>query len=268
VLPDGTDVVDALHFSRAAAQLSMGFYYVWDWRGAPDFEWLEARNEWASACRWYLKRYSREGCDSPFLVEEYTRAAVVEGRAISQELTNALRAWDRQRHKPAPPVRAVWLDYGPIAWAVKWARDRKAAFLWYSSRAVGEQLALFGMPVFGADQGTPAFKEHPVCALSTAVFHKGKNFQAWSDQLVLEVPRSATIWEQLLGRTHRQGQRADEVRCDIALHTWPAQQGVAAAVAKARYIQAATGQPQRLVFADKIGITDLLTEAQNPYLVT
>lgn len=246
-LPDGTELVDAVHYHRAMQQLSMGFYYVWDWESEPDVEWLAARKAWWGACRGYLRDSAREGVDSPFLVEEYVRR---EGRP--KGLVDALAAWDAQRHKPPPPTRAVWIDYGPVMRAVEWALARPRCFLWWRSRAVGELLGELGIPKFGEGDGTPDPRKHPRAALSIAVHHKGRNYQAWDDQLVLEVPSSGAWWEQLLGRTHRYGQTSPEVRCSVFQRTWPQRNAFETALDRAQYIQDTTGQPQKLLVGKKV----------------
>jgi hypothetical protein len=245
MLPDGEEVVDALHFSRALSQLSCGFYYVWDWpEGEEDEEWIDARRGWWGACRQYLKRYAREGCDSPFLLEEYVRAS-----HRPHDLYQALMAWDEQRGKDPPPTRAVWLDPTPVLHAVEWALKRERAFIWYHSRAVGDMLEAMGVPTFRDGGETPDPEKTPVCALSINVFNKGRNFQAWDDQLIMEPMASAATWEQLLGRTHRQGQESKVVRASIYQHTWPTRNTMQKAVKRAKYIQQTTGQLQKLLLA-------------------
>ena len=245
MLPNGEEIVDALSHHRALAQLSCGFYYVWDWpEGEEDEEWMDARSMWWGACRQYLGRYAREGCDSPFLVEEYVRAA-----KSPRDLHQALMAWDEQRGKDPPPTKAIWIDPTPVLHAAAWAQQRERAFVWYSSRAVGDMLEALGMTVFrdGGDKPDPV--RNPVCALSIAVFHKGRNFQPWDDQLIMEPSASAITWEQLLGRTHRQGQTSEVVRASIYQHTWPIKQSLRKAIKRAKYIQQTQGQPQKLLLA-------------------
>ena len=247
MLPDGTEIVDALHFSRVKDQLAMGFYYVWDWPNGIDFDWVEARRGWWKACRDYLKSYAREGCDSPFLVEEYVRQ-----NQKPQSLVDALNCWDQQRHKPPPPVKAVWLDYGPLLWAIKWTEERDGSILWFKSRAVGEMLKAFGIPVFW--EGHPDRDATPTVALSIPVFHKGKNMlKVWDDQLVLQPPRNAATWEQLLGRTYRSGQESSHVKCSVYYHVEPCRDAMRRALIRSRYIQDNTNQPQILMFANKEG---------------
>jgi hypothetical protein len=246
-LPDGTDIIDATHYHRALGQLSLGFYYIWDWPdGEADEEWLHSRRAWASGVRAYLQRYSREGCDSPFLVEEYVRKTGKPG-----ELKALLEHWDTQRHKPEPPTKAIWLDIEPILHAVQWASTKERAFLWYHSRAVGDMLESFGIPTFRDGKDTPDPKKHPIAALSITVFNKGRNFQAWDDQLIMEVPTNGATWQQMLGRTHRQGQKSSVVQASIYQHTWPLRNKMIKAMERARYAQGMTGEPQKLLQAHR-----------------
>ena len=246
VLPNGDPVVDALHMHRAAGQLSCGFYYIWDWPGEPDEEWLHARRSWDAACRQYLKLYAREGCDSQALLEKYVRNG---GPAILREI---LDEWDEHRDKDQPPTKAVWVDVTPVLHAVQWAqRQPGRAFLWYQSRAVGDMLEAFGIPRFDNGSMTPDPIAHPICALSINVYNKGRNFQAWDNQLVLEPGPNGAIWQQKLGRTHRQGQTSLVVRCSIFQHTWANRNALEKAIRRARYIQGTTGEPQKLLQATR-----------------
>ena len=245
-LPNGIEIVDALHFSRVRSQLAMGFYYVWDWPdGVEDEDWVNARRDWWKACREYLKSYSREGCDSPFLVEQYVR----EHRKPTS-LVQALAAWDEQRSKPPPPTKAVWIDYGPLLWAIKWAAKRESSIIWFTSRAVGEMLQAFGVPTFW--EGVPNIESSPTVALSLRVYHEGKNFLTpWSDQLILQPPSSGAVWEQLLGRTFRPGQESSHITASVYYHVHPNQESFQRAIRRARYIQGNTLQPQILLLAEK-----------------
>lgn len=263
-LPDGTPVVDGLHFARACSQLSLGFYYVWDWPDDEvDAEWMEARSRWASSIRWYLKHYAREGCDSPFLVEDYVRGAIKKGKDISQEMVEALTQWDEQRAKDPPPTKAIWLDTGPIVHAIMWARQREKALLWYRSRAVGEMLHMLGIPTFGAGDGKFTIEATPIAAVSWRVYHKGKDWMTdWQHQLVLEPGPNGAEWEQMLGRLHRPGQEHDTVFTSVFYHTWPLQLAMARALERSEYIQATSSQPQKLLAAERRGFRKLVV---NPY---
>lgn len=248
-LPNGEYIIDALQAHSATTQLSSGFYYRWAWPGdEEDEEWTEARRAWAREANTYLKYRAQEGRDSPWLLEQHLLRV---GRSHAPSAYDALVAWMNQRHKPEPPVEAVWLDESVVDWAVDWLASREAGFLWFHSRAVGEKLAEYGVPVFW--EGMPDREKTPLCALSIPVYHKGMNFQAWDDQCVLEPMPNAARWEQLLGRQHRAGQLSPMVKCSVAQHTWPIQERMKKAFARSRYIEQTTSQPQKLLLARKSG---------------
>jgi len=259
-LPNGFLVEDALSKSAAMQQLSMGFYYYWDWPKDAngellvDHDYLGAKRGYDSSIRQYLKSYSREGCDSPMLVDAYVRDARANNKRISEDLIYWQEQWDIQKLKPEPPTKAQWLDFSVIIRAAKWAQENEG-FLWFLHRAVGEALIPWGIPVFW--EGMPDPKGHRVAALSLKVFNKGKNLQAWDNQLFMQTPSDAKMWEQALGRTHRAGQTSGVVHADILQHTWVMRRAWRTSLRRARYIQGTTGQPQRLVFADRLGLSDV-----------
>jgi len=258
-LPDGTEVVEAAHFTSNANHLSMGFYYRWAWEktesGEVDEPWLEARREWAALVRNYLARHGREGCDSPFLVEKHVRK---EHRPES--LVNALAKWNVQRKKKPPPVEAVWFDYSILTWTCAWAAEHKKAIVWFRSKAVGLMLQAFGIPAMW--EGTPDPKATPVVALSWHVYHKGWNLQAWDQELDLEPSPNGARWQQKLGRMHRDGQASGTVRSTVLQHTWPLRNNMVRAMEKAQYIEAVTYEPQKLLFAELDGFSAAVEDAQ------
>jgi len=66
------------------------------------------------------------------------------------------------------------------------------------------------------------------------------------------MPNAAT-WEQLLGRTHRQGQTADVVQASVFQSAWPQRLAFQRALVRSRYIAQMTGSSQKLLLADKKG---------------
>lgn len=246
-LPDGTEVIEASHFKQSARQLSMGFYYMWDWEyGIPDEEWLSARKLWAAEVRAYLDRWGRENVDSPFLVEKH-----VLKEQGPPGMLRALTAWQEQRVKPPPPVKAVWIDYGVVAWAADWMSRQDKAILWFHSAAVGEMLEQFGVTPQWEGKAHPTVNPKPALAIN--VYHKGHELQPWNHQLMLEVPPSGLRWEQMLGRTHREGQKAPAVTADVAQHTWVLRSSFDTALEKSEYIEDTTYQPQKLRLARTVG---------------
>jgi len=62
------------------------------------------------------------------------------------------------------------------------------------------------------------------------------------------------MWEQMLGRTHRAGQKSDTVFCDILQHTGPFRKALKNARADAKYIENTTGQRQKLNYCREVYI--------------
>lgn len=248
-LPDGGEVVDANEFSRAAKQLSVGFFYHWIWPHGEDRDWLAARRDWNAALRAYLADHAQEWRDSPFLVESGLR----KGTINAPDLHRVLDRWNAQRHKPMPQTEAVWLDYSPLVWAADWLESQPGhAILWYYSRAVGAKLQEMDVNVY-TDRGWARDPRKDVrVALPLRVYGEGINLQAWRTHLVLEPMTSAKAWEQLVGRAHRQNQ-TEAVRFDVAVHTDPFRACWFKALARAHMAEDTLRNQQKLLRGSKSG---------------
>jgi fructose-1,6-bisphosphatase I len=64
----------------------------------------------------------------------------------------------------------------------------------------------------------------------------------------LQIPKAGKTCEQLIGRTHRQGQTADCVWFDYYDHVGPAREAIEEARSRAVYIQSTMNTPQRLCY--------------------
>ena len=239
-LPDGRELVEASEKAHATRCLRLGFFYEQTWPNGVDLDWLEARSSWSRVVSHYLSHGGREGMDSPALLARAAEAGRLQASARS-----AWEAWRETRKRPGPTPTPVWVDDAPLRRALAYALDtHPRAVLVYQSRAVEERLEGLGWPTFGAGTDTPpADLDFP--AVSLAVHGKGKNMQAWSRLVVLEAPTAGAVWEQLIGRVHRPGQVADLCVVDVvngAHALWAAQTDAA-------YIEATTGQRQKLAYA-------------------
>jgi hypothetical protein len=65
--------------------------------------------------------------------------------------------------------------------------------------------------------------------------------------LVANPPSGGSEWEQLLGRTHRQGQLDDEVTFEVYRHTQTFRDALERARDLSGYIQGSFGNTQKLV---------------------
>jgi hypothetical protein len=248
--PDGWPLTDGMQVWRTARELALGFYYRWTPR--PPDSWLQPRRDWARTCRALLAD-NRRSLDSELAV---TRA-VDEGHYPGA--VQALTRWRAVRDSFQPRTEAVWLTDSVLRLVQRWAHDRQPGIVWVEHIAFGERLAsLSGLTYYGrggTDQSGRMIEQHsrhdPLIA-SAASNAEGRNLQAWSRNLLVSPPPNGMQWEQILGRTHREGQEADEVTVDVlvtclehATAWWQAQ-------ADAAYVEASTGQAQKILYADSM----------------
>lgn len=250
------ELTDAKDVARCARQLACGFYYRWKWPdGKKDRDWLEPRAEWHRAVRHILRYSAREGMDSPLLV---SRAA--ERGELSPEHLAAWAAWAhiRGKYKPHPPVEAVWLSAYLVDDVWLWTRDcaqARPGLVWYEHAEFGKALAARGIPVFGAGAEGDAILSFngPVCAASIEAHRDGKNLQRFCRNLIVSWPANGTACEQLIGRTHRPGQLADEVEVEAYQHDVCLVEAVRKSLEDARFVEEAHGARQKLLLATWVG---------------
>lgn len=247
----GMDVDSPAHAAKVRRRLTMGYYYEWVWAsGKPDLEWLEARNAWARWVNRYLTTHNRPGADSRAHVEK----AVREGRlAVPAEYVT----WARLVDRPEPARRVVWVsDYltSHIGRMINSVQNNEARIIWTDDPPVGRKLEqAHEIPYFGEGSDAELLQAAPektgTLCCSIRAHATGKNLQAWSNNLVLWPSPAEEVWEQLLGRTHRPGQQADEVLCQVLLTTEAARKTWNRALADARVQADLTGQKKRLLLA-------------------
>lgn len=255
------EIDSATTMAAYAREMSCGFYYVWDWpEGKKDYEWLEARRDWNRAVRNQLLRASRPGLDSPSLV------ALATMRGDLPKLQGVWDAWRavKDRWSPKPPTKAVWLSEYLMHDMVAWSKeaDNESGIIWYGYTAVEEWLEKnTSIPVYGSGRAAELVEVSKyaepgsVIACSLHADRKGKNLQhRWSRNLFSYVMANGEAWEQAIGRTHRTGQTADDVVCDVYLQTEAVEDAWRGARESARYIEDSSPMgPQKLNYATYVG---------------
>jgi hypothetical protein len=245
--PDGHPVCEAIEIWRHAREIACGFYYKWDPPAPPT--WLGARREWAAFVRETIK-HTRRALDTEFQVARACARGELDATAY--------QAWVDIRDGFKPHTVPVWIDDNMLAAAEGWLSVQREppGLCWVEHRAFGQRLSeRTGIPYFSNEgrDATGHFIEdwEGPAILSIASNSEGRNLQhKWHRNLVVSAPPKGAVWEQLLGRTHREGQEADEVTCEVALacgEQWAAFQQ---SVADAHYIQDTMGTEQKLCFAD------------------
>ena len=231
--PQGDELVNAVDMWRLLRQLAQGFWYRWE--PPPPAWWLEPRRAW----------------------RKFVRETLSHSRHLDTELAVArafphhslLKAWHEVRNLYSYILVAQWISNDVLAQAALWAHDSEG-IVWVEHRAVGERLQrIFSIPYFGQGSAARLESHHGPAAASIAACGEGANLQHYSRSLVLSPPPNGKIWEQLLGRTHRTGQTADEVTYEILLTTRLAHEAMAQARRDAEYQKELTGQQQRLLLS-------------------
>jgi len=241
--PDGVDFMDAMAFWRHCRELSNGFYYRWTNR--PPAEWLAARKEWASFVR-NIVSHSRKGIDTEFRVAK----AVTSGDYVSPEY----HTWKAIKDSFEPVTEAVWRSDNVILQVAKWLNNNEG-IAWVEHLAFGEKLSqTTGLPFYSQngmnrDKQLIEDAKGPIIA-SIASNSEGRNLQQYNNNLIVSCPPSGSVFEQLIGRTHRSGQTSDEVNFEIMFGCRESLEGFNEAIEQAKYVEATTKQPQKILFAD------------------
>ena len=245
--PDGWYLEDPFAVGRCARELALGFYYRW--RPDPPREWLDVRKTWAKACRHIIDTNHRK-------ID--TELGVIQAIRHYPEAEESLRAWQEIKPSFEPSTEPVWLADHAVQQALEWMRSHHG-IVWVEHQAFGDRLAeISGAPYYasgGLDRRGRRIEDARPRDGSIIASRKssgeGRNLQAWSRALVVSPPSSGEIWEQLLGRHHRSGQEADEVAFDVFLGCVENAKSILTALERARYTEQITGQPQKILIADK-----------------
>ncbi len=251
--PDGVELIDAMDIWRHLRTVACGFYYRWN--PPPPQSWRDARRNWAAEVREILK-VNRRGLDSELMVRR-----AVEEKQYDKDRPRAremLEQWlkVKDQYDPEANKEAIWLSDAVLVACAKWAKENNG-IIWVGFVEFGKRLsAMTGLPYY-ANQGRSAdgriIEDHPPgtpMIASIASNGEGRNLQAWSSNLFATWPSSGATCEQALGRTHRDGQEADEVTAEIIASIPEVLLDFDRSVSDARYIGDTTGQEQKLSYAD------------------
>lgn len=244
-LPSGDYITEAVDLWRHMREISCGFWYRWE--PMPPQGWLDARREWKRYVRDRIS-HNRRGLDTELQV--WNEAAL---EAVLPEFLS----WVDVRDTFKPNTVPVWESDFLVDHIREFVgdADRRGVIVWTEHDAFAQRLrAATGWPFFGAgDGGIIDEKGDRVVIASIRAHSTGKNLQhAFSNNVIVSCPPSGATWEQLLGRTHRPGQVADEVTVDVFLHTDAMRDAWERAQHDARYIEDTTGQKQKLNYATKV----------------
>lgn len=256
--PDGEELMDALSVARCARELACGLFYRWTFpRGEPVhviLDWLEKRKEWNKAVRSRL--FSQvEHMDSPYLCQlAAMRAAgdLPERKDRPSWKTPYWPPWRDVKDLVKPETEAVRVHDFLVEETARWAREHRGV-VWYDLNDFGEWLAeRTGLTKHGGGLHAPLelAKERGDRSILASIKAHGTGRDGlqriFCHQLVAQPPSTATGWEQLLGRLHRQGQ-AHEVTTEFYAHTPELRTFVGQALSRAAYVHEMLGNQQKVL---------------------
>ena len=254
ITADGEGLMRAADVWRHAQEMALGLYYRWN--PAPPQEWLTARTNWNAFVRETISR--GRTYDSMLHVANGCDAGHLDGTTLD--------AWRLVRDTFVPNVEAVWFDDSAIEWCVEWLK--KPGLLWTEHRFFAQRLAeIAGVPYYGAkgyDGRNYIEDERPGSSAIASIDanREGRNLQKLWNRNLLVCPPSSSAWiEQVIARTHRPGQAADEVIVDVLLGCRENWDAVQKAIVGAQAVKDITGKMQKLLLADITMPTEAEIEA-------
>lgn len=241
--PDGHPFTEPVELRRHARELVLGFFYRWDPAAPP--EWLAARRAWCA--------FARETLSGSRTYD--TEMQVARACARGELDDYCYREWIAVRDSFKPKTSAVWTHDAALKDAAAWLAEGPG-IVWAEHVAFGEKLSqVAGVPYFGRlgrdAEGRLIDDYTGPCIASIEANKEGRNLQfAYSRNYVSSSPPGGDVWEQMVGRTHRDGQDADEVTFDVVLGCWEQWADFRQAVRDGEFSSAALGQAHKLTIAD------------------
>lgn len=248
--PDGWPIADGLEMFRHSRELALGFYYVWDPR--PPQYWLIARSMWAAYSR--QKIGSSRTLDSELAVRNW-----VDGTG-DPEGAQLLSDWRDVKDDFVPNTVARWVDDSVLRAAADWASDNEG-IIWTEHTCFAQRLSKIArLPYYGRKgiSSTGRYIEnHPgngSLIASIASNGTGRNLQRWNKNLLVSMPPNGLQTEQLMGRTHRDGTKHDEVHFHVLVSCIEHAEAYSQAIADCVFVRDLTGAPQKILLAEGPGV--------------
>jgi len=210
--PDGKLLEQGVDVWRHSRELAIGMHY--EWAPAPPEPWMLARKAWSQYVRAVLA-HSRT-LDSPQVVVDAIDAGTM------QDPKGLLEKWRAVRDTFRPNTVPVWHDDSVLRVCTEWAK--KPGIVWTEHGFFARRLAKeTGLPYYGAkgldaDGGYIEDSNSKTIIASIDANRDGKNLQhKWNRNLIVSPPDGWDVWQQTIARTHRPGQKADEVTVDVLI---------------------------------------------------
>ena len=233
----------------------------------------EKHQEFSSSLRKWIEYKGRPGLDTPLLVR--TSMANHGPKEVGRPLYTLWREmkdmeFDGMPERISEPVRvcSYKIDHA-VEWARKVQKRKKPALIWYKHHESGKWLAealreagvdAIWCPSNSTMKGTNEIvrlagegkgpHKDKILVVSMGGHGTGKNLQHnFEEQHFLDFPRQPDLLEQVLGRTHRNGQKADELHPSTCNTNDFDHQNMFACLIESLYIHQTTGTRQKAIYA-------------------
>lgn len=259
--PTGEELAHAIHLYKWRYELTAGFYYALLWPEPKNDAHRELidrakehhfyQQEYHKQLRDFLNTTSLPGLDTPMLVGG---AIARREKLVPQSLAAAWRAMKEREFEGMPervqhPVR---LDDYKVRKAVEWGLGKGCGIIWVHHQELVHWICEAAPAFVPARAGDLAIMDpknkDKVFVASMSAHGTGKNLQHFSHQIFVQWPRPANHAEQVIGRTHRPGQEADEMTVELLMGIDFDHQLFCATLADALYIELTTGAQQKILY--------------------
>lgn len=284
--PNGDEIEHAIHCWKWLNELrGAGFYNELIWPTAEKYadrkkiskqeaedilkkavEHHHAGQIYAKCLRKWLQEKSFQGCDTPLLVgHEMSRNGA---KRVGAELYELWQDWKKLdfEGRPERDSHAIRICPFKINQAVHWAattqgnKDKPGGIVWVYHQEAGiwafDEMCRAGIDAIHCPAGDKfndmildQTNKNKIVVASMTAHGTGKNLQHFENNYFLQWPRQAVMAEQTLGRTHRNGQKADELVVATNFTTEFDTLNFAACLNDALYIHQTTGNRQKLIYA-------------------
>lgn len=244
-LPDGYLIESAAHAAQIERMMAYGWWPSVDPR--PSTAYIEARRKWGGVVRRVIQSGAADTEEQVRALRQAEYQTWLRAQREEGELGVAVPEWT-----DPTDLKRLLKTYGPQPWDVRMDGGPRL-LVWAHHRALQEKVAeILGAPLFRegaksvAGEYLPDYRG-PVAVASIDSCYQSLNLQSFTKNLVLEPPSDAEKWKQLIGRTARQGQRANQVHVDVVVNSPAAETALRTALARARSTMQTTGKGSPLL---------------------
>lgn len=247
--PNGETFADPLSMWRHMQEMAHGFFG--SWQPAAPLEWLTVRRDWYAMLR-YLVDCKGSGASPVHVIRDVDLGRNPEAKPL-------LEAWRAIEPTFTPNPVPIWLSDYLIRFVGRWLKGREPTLVWIDQIPFGEALAVHtGLPFYRAGgyewRSKKFIDDQPGGShiiLSAASNSDGRNLQdRWCRNLIVNPHSDNKRWQQQIGRTHRRGQEADTVECDLIFACEEQRLALAKARRDAYYVVDSISNRQKLLIAD------------------